>query len=100
MEKIFTELLRYGIILVHDYLFLIKEYIMTEIEKMQRAKMYLDKLVNGLNPIDDSAVAPTDIVRNERIVNCFKYISNVLEKQIGNVHDPKKENKAFFYRLS
>ena len=28
---------------------------MTELEKIERAKMYMDKLANGINPIDDSA---------------------------------------------
>ena len=28
---------------------------MTELEKMQRAKMYIDKMANGINPIDDTA---------------------------------------------
>ena len=26
---------------------------MTELEKIQRAKMYLDKLANGINPLTD-----------------------------------------------
>ena len=72
---------------------------MTEVEKMQHTKMYIDKLASGINPIDDTAVAPTDIVRNERIVNCFKYISEVLSKQIGNTHPSPKEEKQFFLPL-
>lgn len=27
---------------------------MTELEKIERAKMYMDKLANGINPIDDT----------------------------------------------
>lgn len=27
---------------------------MTEPDKLQRAKMYIDKLANGINPIDDA----------------------------------------------
>ena len=72
---------------------------MTEVEKIQRAKMYIDKLASGINPIDDTAVAPTDIVRNERIVNCFKYISEVLSKPIGNTQSSPKEEKQFFLPL-
>ena len=26
---------------------------MTELEKIERAKMYMDKLANGINPIND-----------------------------------------------
>ena len=72
---------------------------MTEFEKIQRAKMYLDKLANGVNPIDNTAVAPTDVVRNERVVNCFKYISEVLGKQLANAPAPKKEYKPFYLPL-
>ncbi len=72
---------------------------MTEFEKIQRAKMYMDKLAGGINPIDNTAVAPTDIVRNERIVNCLKYISEVLSRQIGGAISPKQEGKQFFFPL-
>ena len=37
---------------------------MTELEKMQRAKMYIDKLANGINPIDDRPAADSDIINN------------------------------------
>ena len=30
---------------------------MTELETIARAKMYIDKLANGINPLDDTAVA-------------------------------------------
>lgn len=29
---------------------------MTELDKLQRAKMYIDKLANGINPIGDAFV--------------------------------------------
>ena len=35
---------------------------MTELEKMQRAKMYIDKMANGINPIDDTPAADSDIL--------------------------------------
>ena len=40
---------------------------MTELEKMKRAKMYMEKLANGINPIDDSPVPDGDTVNNVRI---------------------------------
>lgn len=69
---------------------------MSEIEKMQRAKMYIDKLAAGINPIDDSEVPPNDIVRNQRVVNCFRYISEILSKQAGTRTPQKKELPPFF----
>ncbi len=72
---------------------------MTEIEILKRAKMYMDKLANGINPIDDTEVSEYDVVNNIRISRCFFYISGVLEKVIengGTVAAKKKTgSKAF-----
>lgn len=57
---------------------------MTELETMQRAKMYLDKLVQGIDPITDQAVPEGDSIKNPRLSRCFQYISGVLEKVIAN----------------
>lgn len=57
---------------------------MTELEKMQRAKMYLDKLANGINPIDDTVAADEDIINNVRLSRCFFYISDILQQVIEN----------------
>ena len=37
---------------------------MTELEKIERAKVYMDKLANGINPVDDSVVPEEDVVNN------------------------------------
>ena len=55
-----------------------------EIDIMKRAKMYLDKLSEGINPLDGTRVNSDDIVNNERISRCFNYISTVLEDVINN----------------
>ena len=57
---------------------------MTELEKMQRAKMYIDKLANGINPVDDTPVSENDIVNNVRISRCLFYISEILDRVIEN----------------
>ena len=55
---------------------------MTELETLQRAKMYLDKLANGVNPLTDLPVAETDVVNNVRISRCLFYVSDVLRQLI------------------
>ncbi len=40
---------------------------MTELEIMQRAKAYIDQLANGINPIDGTCVADSDVINNVRI---------------------------------
>ena len=57
---------------------------MTELEKMQRAKMYIDKLANGINPIDDKAAAESDIINNVRLSRCLFYVSDILRQLIAN----------------
>ena len=57
---------------------------MTELETMQRAKMYMEKLANGINPIDDSVVPDEDVVNNVRLSRCFFYVAGVLRQVIDN----------------
>ena len=57
---------------------------MTEFETLQRAKMYLDKLANGLNPLTDLPVADNDCINQVRISRCLFYVSDVLRKLIDN----------------
>lgn len=57
---------------------------MTELETMQRAKMYLDKLAQGTDPITEQPVPVGDSLNNPRLSRCFQYISGILEKVIQN----------------
>lgn len=63
---------------------------MTELDIIKRAKMYIDKLSNGVNPIDNTTVGESDIVNNERISKCLCYVSEILEKVIANGGFEKK----------
>ena len=57
---------------------------MTELEIMQRAKMYMDKLAQGIDPISDQEVPGDSVLNNVRLVRCFFYVSDVLEQVIAN----------------
>lgn len=57
---------------------------MTELETLQRAKMYIDKLANGINPLDDNPIAENDVVNNVRLSRCFFYVSDILRQVIEN----------------
>lgn len=71
---------------------------MTELETLQRAKMYMEKLANGINPIDDSAIPDEDVVNNVRLSRCFFYVADVLRQVIdnGGVTPQKKPKKEAF----
>ena len=55
---------------------------MTEVEKIAYAKMFIDKLANGINPLDDTPIPEGDIANNVRLSRCFFYVSGILQKEI------------------
>lgn len=57
---------------------------MTEIEKIAYAKSFIDKLANGVNPIDNSTIPDGDVVNNVRLSRCFFYVSDILRQIIDN----------------
>ena len=57
---------------------------MTELETMQRAKMYLDKLAQGIDPVTNQEVPDDSVLNNVRLARCFFYVSDVLSKVIDN----------------
>lgn len=57
---------------------------MTELEKIEYAKSFIDRLANGINPLDDSPISDNDIANNVRLSRCFFYVSDILRKVIEN----------------
>lgn len=57
---------------------------MNELEIMQRAKMYMDKLANGINPLTDQPASDSDCINQVKISRCFFYVSDVLRRLIEN----------------
>lgn len=71
---------------------------MTELEKIAYAKSFIDKLANGINPIDDQPVSENDVVNNVRLKRCFFYVSDILKQVIehGGIQEPHKVKKSTF----
>ena len=55
---------------------------MNEAEKIEYAQMFIDKLANGINPLDDTPIPEGEIVNHVRLSRCFFYISGILQKDI------------------
>ena len=70
---------------------------MTELETMQRAKMYLDKLAQGIDPITNQEVPEDSVLNNVRLARCFFYVSDVLGQVLANggVIGGKPKQQAF-----
>jgi len=57
---------------------------MTELETVQRAKMYMDKLAQGIDPISGVELPEDSALNNVRLARCFFYVSDILEQVIRN----------------
>ena len=90
---------------------------MTELEIMKRAKMYMDKLAQGIDPITDREMEDDAVLNNVRLTRCFFYVSGILDQVIANdgfvgakpkknpffitIFDfPKTNIKKFLFRLN
>ncbi len=71
---------------------------MTELETLERAKMYIEKLAHGINPIDNSVIPEDDVVNNVRLARCFFFVADVLHQVIdnGGITAQKKAKKKPF----
>ena len=67
---------------------------MTELEKIQRAKMYIDKMANGINPITDEQTTDDYTLNNVRVSRCLFYVSDVLRQVIENIGNVGKQSKS------
>lgn len=68
---------------------------MTEQETIQQAAMYLERLSEGINPLNGAVIPEGEVVREERIIRCFKYAAEKLSAM--NVQsEEKKSAKSFF----
>ena len=57
---------------------------MTELETVQRAKMYMDQLAQGIDPISGQELPADSALNNVRLARCFFYVSGILEQVIQN----------------
>ena len=71
---------------------------MTELEKIAYAKSFIDKLANGINPLDNMPIPEDDIANNVRLSRCFFYVSDILRQvyENGGVRKPKRIPKIPF----
>lgn len=69
---------------------------MIDIEKLNSAKMWIEKLANGINPLNDELVKDDDLINNVHISRCLFYVSELLgEIKIGTKVE-RRGKKAFF----
>lgn len=69
---------------------------MTELEILKRAKTYIDKMANGIDPLSDLPVHENDCINQVRIARCLFYVSSILDRFIQNNGYVSKEKKESF----
>ena len=52
---------------------------MEEIEILKHAQSYIERLANGENPLDGSAINDDSVLNNVRIVRCLYYVNDILK---------------------
>ena len=69
-------------------------------EKLIKAKEWIEKLANGINPIDDTEIKDDDIVNNVQISRCLFYVADVIkefqqkmnfQEEYGNMKQVKRK---------
>ena len=67
---------------------------MTDLEKIEYAKGFVDKLAQGVNPMTDEPVPEGELLNNVRISRCMFFVSDILRQVIDNggvTKAPKKK---------
>lgn len=70
------------------------------LELVKHAKDYIEKMANGINPLNDEKVSDNDLINNVRIIRCLFYVNDILREVIQNggvVRNNKKSKKDTFY---
>lgn len=57
---------------------------MTELDTIKRAKMYLEKLSCGIDPLTDTPIPPGEVAATPRMQKCFQYVTGLLTQIIDH----------------
>ena len=69
---------------------------MIDIEKLATAKVWIEKLANGINPLNDELVKEDDIINNVHISRCLFYVTELLDEIKAGTTAERRVRKTFF----
>lgn len=69
---------------------------MIDTEKLNSAKMWIEKLANGINPLNDELVKDDDLLNNVHISRCLFYVSELLGEIKTGTSVERRSRKPFF----
>lgn len=73
---------------------------MIDAEKTKSAKEWIEKLANGVNPLNNTPLNDTDIVNDVHISRCLFYVAEVLENSLHSKASKSGKNYAREFALS
>jgi hypothetical protein len=62
----------------------------SELGKIDKAKIVLQDIVNGVNPLSGKPIAKDNFVSDARITGCFNFITEVLDNVLNGVYRNQK----------
>lgn len=68
---------------------------MQDINKLRHSKMYIDLLSEGVDPITNEDIN-VETMRNTEIINCLKYVSEILNNRINQISAKERKKEPFF----
>ena len=69
---------------------------MNDSKKHLTAKVWIEKLANGINPLNDELVKDDDIINNVHISRCLFYVAELLGEKVPEAKVEVENRKAFF----
>lgn len=65
---------------------------MTELERLDQARIYMEKLANGIDPLTDQPIPEGEVVNHVQISRCLFYVSGLLRQltERGGLPQPDK----------
>lgn len=69
------------------------------LELLKHAKDYIEKMANGINPLNNETIPDNDLINNIRISRCLFYVNSILEKVLETEEHNNKKNKKIPFNL-
>lgn len=69
---------------------------MINVEKLNSAKAWIEKLANGINPLNDELIKDDDLINNVHISRCLFYVSEILGEIKTGTPVERRCRKPFF----
>ena len=69
---------------------------MIDMEKLVTAKVWIEKLANGINPLNDELVNEDDVINNVHISRCLFYVTELLDEIKAGTAVERRGRKTFF----